>query len=96
MNGQYDRPTDASVVCDGSDGVDGEPVSDRVRRAAAVATGLPPRWLPPLSRVVNVDALNRLFPADGGYDCTASFVYAGVEVFVATDRTVHVTVVGSD
>ena len=84
------------MVCDGSDGDPDEPISARVRRAAAVATGLPTRWLPPLSQAVNVEALDRLFPADDGYDCTASFSYAGADVFVADDRTVHVTLVGKD
>lgn len=96
MNGRYDRPADASVVCDGTDGDPDEPVSDRVRRAASAATGLPPRWLPSLSLAVNVDALDRLFPADGGYDCTVSFRYAGTDVFVTGDRAVHVVLVGPD
>lgn len=84
------------MVCDGADGDPDEPITDRVRRAATAATGLPPRWLPPLSRAVNVEALDRLFPAEDGYDCTASFAYAGADVFVAADRTVHVTLDGAD
>lgn len=90
MRGQYDRAADMSVVCDGTDGDSDEPVSERVRRAVADATGVPPEWLPSLSEVVRTDALDALFPPDGSYDCSVSFAYAGTDVFVDEDRTVHV------
>ncbi len=66
-------------------------LSGAVLDAVADAKGVDPTELnPPLSAVVNADALDDLFVDTGGEAGRIVFEYSGCEVTVESDRTVEV------
>jgi hypothetical protein len=59
------------------------PISERVVRRVATATGRDPLELPILHEIVDPDALDAF--VDGTSDGTVSFTYAGRAVTIASD-----------
>lgn len=67
------------------------PTSLRIVRCVSEVADVPPTELPPLQRTVDPDALDALCPLDGSSDCTVSFRFAGVDVYVSEDGDIRVT-----
>jgi hypothetical protein len=67
-------------------------MSSRVVRTVAVATDTPPEELPPLYYAIDPEALDALFDvtARARGNCSVSFTYANMDVFLAETGEVHV------
>lgn len=61
-----------------------------VAEAVSDALGKPITDLPPLSRSIDLDALDALVNAHPSHTATVSFTYAGLHVFVQSNNTVSV------
>jgi len=70
------------MVVDQNGPTESEYVTRRIVRQVATVTDTAPTELPPLGRLLDVDALVELFPRNGRGNCCVSFRYAGAEVEV--------------
>ena len=65
-------------------------MSTRIVLCVAAATGRPPDRLPPLYGVVDPEALDAIWPPDGGGSCSMSIPYAGTLVSVNEEGDIRV------
>ena len=82
------------MVVDQNDPTENEYVTRRIVRQVATVTGTAATELPPLGRLLDVDALDELFPPNGRGNCCVSFRYAGTEVEVNEEGEIEVTPLG--